>query len=133
MIKLIEQWRSIAIGVVIVIVGAGLKFIISDMVTQRVKLENLPSPPSIALKSDVQDKFNDLNSKLEKQTQETSQHLDRIEQKIDRLMLTMIAKSSKRDPYGNIQGLTGGDEPADAPSVKAPKPTASKTDPNSVR
>jgi hypothetical protein len=128
MTKLVEQWRSIAIGVLIVIVAAAIKFVVSDIISQRVKLENIPAPATIALKSDVQEKFNDLNSKLDKHTQETDQHLDRIEQKIDRLMLTMIAKKSAKVNDFDMES------PADAPSVPVPShKVASKADPSSVR
>ncbi len=85
--------HKVSAGVLVLLCAGVMKWVGYDLFYQHVKVSNLPDPSSIALKVDVQSRFNELNAKIDANDYRTEQHLDRIDKKIDQLMLILIDHS----------------------------------------
>jgi len=117
--------HKITAGVLILLLGGLLKWGATGFINQYVKISSLPEPSSIALKVDVQQRFDELNAKLDQTSTKSDQRFDRLDGKIDKLMYVMIA-GKRVSGAVKINGVDWDTNWSDAPAIQAPSKIAKK-------
>jgi hypothetical protein len=84
-----EIWKERVIWMLSTLVVAGFTWLANDFLSTRDKIQRLPEPSQIAWRSDVQQDFKLLNDRIDGNDTRTQARLDRIETKLDNLVLAL--------------------------------------------
>ncbi len=109
-------WREIIVGVVILLFSWTASWLVNDFITLHAKISQYPDPSAIATTRNVDDRFSDINIKIDGKFQENNKRLDRIEDKVDTLIMGMALQ--KKTHQSILNKLNDPPEDSSSPESK---------------
>jgi hypothetical protein len=113
------RWREAIIGLLSILLAGTMCWVAADLVKARDKINKIPEPSTIVTVDIADQRFKGQDTKIESLTKDTSARLDRIENKLDTLIISMATRRrSSEDPSRSM--LVPQAETKGSPNIATP-------------